>query len=290
MEDILKSIEDNFNQQKDWIQDNFMQESDIQKGKKAALGEVRMYSGVAWKKVSEAGNPNKDWQRVKKGEGVATVGGKVEEKKEESGKPIVKIFEKPDMENPIYSVEHNGQVTYIQRMENNDYGEWREVTKNDKYWEDRYPMNVKTDHDKSFLGFTKVDAVDSLVKNGFTTFKHKNKSYKLSDLIDFKEVGYYNDPNDEYAQDLDIYFKEDGIDWRKDSSIQYLDPNKVVASDWNNLTDKEGNKKVDRYTSMGIEKMPPIIAVKMKNGEIQAVNGIHRVYAAQNLGSKVLLL
>jgi hypothetical protein len=60
MDDIQKSIQDNFNQQKGWIQDNFMQESEIQKGKKAALGEVRMYSGVAWKKVSETGNPNKD--------------------------------------------------------------------------------------------------------------------------------------------------------------------------------------------------------------------------------------
>jgi len=59
-------------------------ETEIMKGKKAALGEVRMYSGVAWKKVSETGNPNKDWQRVKKGEEVKSEETKVEEKKDEN--------------------------------------------------------------------------------------------------------------------------------------------------------------------------------------------------------------
>lgn len=38
----------------------------IEKGKKAAIGEIRTYSGVEYRKVTETGNPNKDWVRVKK--------------------------------------------------------------------------------------------------------------------------------------------------------------------------------------------------------------------------------
>jgi hypothetical protein len=65
MEDIQKSISDNLQSQKEWIENNFMQESDIMKGKAAAIGEVRMYSGKPWVKVSSTGNPNKDWVRQK---------------------------------------------------------------------------------------------------------------------------------------------------------------------------------------------------------------------------------
>jgi DNA repair exonuclease SbcCD nuclease subunit len=92
MEDIHKNLRENIILQQYWIEKNFMQESDIQKGKKAALGEVRMYSGVAWKKVSETGNPNKDWQRVKKGEEVKSEASKIEDlQKEYESKSIEEL-------------------------------------------------------------------------------------------------------------------------------------------------------------------------------------------------------
>lgn len=43
-------------------------ERDVEKGKKAFIGEIRTYNGVKWRKVTETGNSNKDWVRVKKGE------------------------------------------------------------------------------------------------------------------------------------------------------------------------------------------------------------------------------
>jgi len=58
-------------------------ETNIQKGKKAEIGEVRMYSGKPWVKVSSTGNPNKDWQPQKSVKGNAVE--KPEEKKEDDG-------------------------------------------------------------------------------------------------------------------------------------------------------------------------------------------------------------
>lgn len=57
-------------------------ERDVEKGKKAFIGEIRTYNGVKWRKVTETGNSNKDWVRVKKGE-EATESVKPQEKKEE---------------------------------------------------------------------------------------------------------------------------------------------------------------------------------------------------------------
>lgn len=40
-------------------------EEDIQKGKRAVIGEVRYYGGIPYRKVTSTGNANKDWVRVK---------------------------------------------------------------------------------------------------------------------------------------------------------------------------------------------------------------------------------
>jgi len=43
-------------------------DTDIEKGgKKAAIGEIREWGGVKYRKVSSTGNPNKDWQKVQEG-------------------------------------------------------------------------------------------------------------------------------------------------------------------------------------------------------------------------------
>jgi len=71
----------------------------------------------------------------------------------------IKRFEHPEMENPVYKLDitHNCDVHtfYIQRMELNDYDEWRAVIKIDRLWEQN--PNV------SFLGFTKKEAIERLI-------------------------------------------------------------------------------------------------------------------------------
>lgn len=76
----------------------------------------------------------------------------------------VKIFERPEMENPVYkvSVPHKGLVTFIQRHETNDYDEWNEVVKSGSCWELK-GGNSFSGGSSSFLGFTKKEAIDKLI-------------------------------------------------------------------------------------------------------------------------------
>jgi hypothetical protein len=76
-------------------------ETDIQKGKKAEIGEVRMYSGKPWVKVSATGNPNKDWQPQKSVKGNAVE--KPEEKKEEENK--VKVLDSEGKEKKTHEID-----------------------------------------------------------------------------------------------------------------------------------------------------------------------------------------
>jgi len=46
-------------------------EGDIEKGKRANIGEIRIYGGIPYKKISSTGNAHKDWVRVKDSEGKA---------------------------------------------------------------------------------------------------------------------------------------------------------------------------------------------------------------------------
>lgn len=72
---------------------------------------------------------------------------------------LIKRFEHPEMENPVYKLDitHNSTIYtfYIQRMELNDYDEWRAVIKVGNFWE----QNT----DIPFLGFTKKEAIDRLI-------------------------------------------------------------------------------------------------------------------------------
>jgi hypothetical protein len=76
----------------------------------------------------------------------------------------VKIFERPEMENPVYkvTVEEKGLVAFIQRHETNDYDEWNEVVKNGGAWELK-GTNSFSGGSSSFLGFTKKEAISRLI-------------------------------------------------------------------------------------------------------------------------------
>ena len=79
--DIYDSIQKANEERKDIVKSFFGNEStpelvkrvegDIEKGKRANIGEIRIYGGIPYKKVSATGNTNKDWVRVKDSEGKA---------------------------------------------------------------------------------------------------------------------------------------------------------------------------------------------------------------------------
>lgn len=66
----------------------------------------------------------------------------------------ISVFERPDMEYPVYRLVIPVRVTgaFLQRIETNSYPEWHEVKKIDGVW-----TTVK------FLGFTKQDAINILI-------------------------------------------------------------------------------------------------------------------------------
>lgn len=98
----------------------------------------------------------------------------------------------------------------------------------------------------------------------------------LSNLTDIEP---YNDPNDEYAQDLDADLEDQGIDWRKESQIQLLDPNNIKPSEWNYLDDNPDSPKVIKYSKLDPKVFPPVLVVKKDSNEYEVIDGIHRVHA-----------
>jgi len=98
----------------------------------------------------------------------------------------------------------------------------------------------------------------------------------LSDLTDIEP---YNDPDDEYAQDLDADLEDEGIDWSSESSIELLDPNKIELSKWNYLSDDPNNSKSVKYSKLDPKVFPPALVVKRGSNKYEAIDGIHRVYA-----------
>lgn len=78
-------------------------------------------------------------------------------------KPVVKIFERPEMENHVYKVTHNGKDTFVQRQEGMNPGDtaWYEVEKKNNGWYnidggDRISMS-------KVLGYTQAEALSYIV-------------------------------------------------------------------------------------------------------------------------------
>ena len=89
----------------------------------------------------------------------------------------------------------------------------------------------------------------------------------------------YNDPNDEYAQDLDSYLEDEGVNWRDESYIDLLNPYEIEGSEWNYLQNDPNNPKSVKYSKLDPKNVPPILAVKRGNNKYEVIDGIHRVYA-----------
>lgn len=96
----------------------------------------------------------------------------------------------------------------------------------------------------------------------------------------------YNDSNDEYAQDLDSYLEMDGIDWRRESSLELLDPNYIEPSEWNMLSDDPDNPKSNQMAKKDPASFPPITVYKDGN-KYYAIDGIHRTYAFREMGMMI---
>ena len=105
------------------------------------------------------------------------------------------------------------------------------------------------------------------------------KDLKEEILSNLTKIEPYNDPDDEYSQDLDDYLEDDNIDWRKESYITLLNPNQIQPSEWNSLSDDPKNLKSIKYSKIDPLKFPPILALKTGPNSYEAIDGIHRVYA-----------
>lgn len=66
----------------------------------------------------------------------------------------ISVFERPEMENPVYRVVVPERVSssFIQRIETNSYAEWHSVEKLNGVWDSR-----------KFLGFSKREALETLI-------------------------------------------------------------------------------------------------------------------------------
>lgn len=75
----------------------------------------------------------------------------------------VKIFDRRDMEYTVYKVSFNGLEKFILRNDNMNSGNlWYEVVKGRHFWE--YADGESGTFTKSWLGFTKAEAVEKLIK------------------------------------------------------------------------------------------------------------------------------
>ena len=105
------------------------------------------------------------------------------------------------------------------------------------------------------------------------------KDLKETTLSSLTSIKPYNDPDDEYAQDLDSYLEDDNIDWRKESYITLLNPNNIEPSEWNYLSDDPNNSKSIKISKADPKFIPPILVVKKGENKYEVINGIHRTYA-----------
>jgi hypothetical protein len=136
---------------------------------------------------------------------------------------------------------------------------------------DTAPFIYVDNNHKVIVGKTKIE----ILNGDYDTLKQL-KEETLSNLT---KIEPYNDPDDEYSQDLDDYLEDDNIDWRKESYITLLNPNQIQPSEWNSLSDDPKNPKSIKYSKIDPLKFPPILALKTGPNSYEAIDGIHRVYA-----------
>ena len=105
------------------------------------------------------------------------------------------------------------------------------------------------------------------------------KDLKESPLSSLISIEPYNDPNNEYSQDLDSYLVDSGIDWEKESYITLLNPNDITPSEWNYLSDDPNNPKSVNISKEDPKTIPPVLVVKKGENQYEAIDGIHRAYA-----------
>jgi hypothetical protein len=110
---------------------------------------------------------------------------------------------------------------------------------------------------------------------------------KISMLVPNIDTNHnYNDPDDEYAQNLDSYLEMDGIDWHRESSLELLNPNYIEPSNWNSSSDDPDNPKSMQIAEKDPDTIPPITVLKDGN-KYYAIDGIHRTYAFRKIGMMV---
>lgn len=98
---------------------------------------------------------------------------KPEIKAENSDKPIVKMYDRPDMEYPVYSVDFNGQRKFIQRQDGMNPGDtaWFEVSESEhpkkegvKQWSTVKKKDSTLSQYFHNIGYNKQEAIDKLAE------------------------------------------------------------------------------------------------------------------------------
>jgi len=105
------------------------------------------------------------------------------------------------------------------------------------------------------------------------------KDLKEEILSNLTKIEPYNDPDDEYSQDLDSYLEDDNINWEEESYVTLLNPNDIEPSEWNFLSDDPTNPKSVKMSKEDPRKFPPVLVVKRGANKYEAIDGIHRTYA-----------
>lgn len=117
---------------------------------------------------------------------------KEEVRKDEVPKPVeegkvdvtVKLFEKPDMENPVHKVTINGVDHFIQRANGSSPSDiaWFEVKKDDRgAWADVNKQGLHSSPMQSNIGYTKQEAIDHLTGKVISEKKTKENAVQKSE-------------------------------------------------------------------------------------------------------------
>lgn len=153
----------------------------FQKGEQPREGEIRHWKDGTYK--FEQGH----WKKQNN---------KIEQKKEESGEIKAELYDKPDMEYPVYKVTINKKDYFIQRSdEMNSGSSWYGVEKTGNSW-----SIIRTNNKREeWLGETKKEAIDMLIhiygekeiiynKGDKFNYKYNNKNYKVEIIEDEKNL------------------------------------------------------------------------------------------------------
>lgn len=100
------------------------------------------------------------------------------------------------------------------------------------------------------------------------------------------EAFFVETPGDEEV-DLDEVLIDSGLKIRDEVSLENIPVSQISYSEWNSLGTSPS--KVKELSKVPAEKLPPIIVWKnQENGNLETINGAHRLDAAKERGDETI--